>query len=63
MIRKTHPEGIPHPQGKTAEDYDMPPCTLDEEGCVLPPEDPLYDERDGRPKSRKHAMHEEEKGE
>ncbi len=58
MIRRTDPEGIPRSK---REGFDAPPCTLDEEGCISPPEDPLYDERNGQPKSRKHAMHDEEK--
>jgi hypothetical protein len=60
MERQTFPEGIPRPQGKTNEDFDLPPCAFDEEGCTTPPRDPLYDER-GRPaKPGKHAMHERE---
>ncbi len=48
-------------------DYDHPPCALDDKGHCgkeIPGEnDPLYDERDGLPKSRKHVMHDKEKEE
>jgi hypothetical protein len=49
---------------RTREDFDSPPCIFDEEGSdekAIGCDDPFCDERDGHPKSYKHAMHDREK--
>lgn len=65
MIRKTDPPDI-LPR-RFHDDFDLPPCVMDDSGQRglnrLDEHDPLYDERDGLPKSKKHAMHDGEKEE